>query len=211
MAARDVRVAVGSKNPVKVEGVRAAMEKVVADLPEAAPWPKVALTVSALGFDVESDVPAQPMGDAETRQGAINRARRAFEAFEVAEGCAPNYAVGVEGGLCEDPCLADHGVGMDGLSCMAWIAVFRPDGGQWGFGRSGAFALPPALTARVRSGMELGHAHDEFFATVNSKQAGGTVGLLTRGRVSRALYMEQTMTLALVPFFCPEYYFDYND
>jgi len=148
------------------------------------------------------------MGDRETRQGAINRAKKAAEAFAAEQGKAPDYAVGVEGGLCEDACFDEHGVGTNTLQCMAWISIYRPAEGRWGFGRSGAFPLPPALTQLVRQGMELGEAHDLYFSTVNSKQAGGTIGMLSKGRMSRAQYMQHTMMMALVPFVSSEHFTD---
>eukprot|EP00968_Pinguiococcus_pyrenoidosus_P020444 scaffold2393_cov267-Pinguiococcus_pyrenoidosus.AAC.27 len=133
---------------------------------------------------------------------------RAVEAFAAEQGKAPDYAVGVEGGLCEDACFDEHGVGTNTLQCMAWISIYRPAEGRWGFGRSGAFPLPPALTQLVRQGMELGEAHDLYFSTVNSKQAGGTIGMLSKGRMSRAQYMQHTMMMALVPFVSSEHFTD---
>lgn len=196
-------MAVGSTNPVKVDGVRSAFESCLADLGGEA--------VAAAGFPAASGVPDQPMGDRETRQGAINRARAAYEAHLAQEGAPPSFAVGVEGGLAEDACLSDHGCGSDAaLVCMAWIAILKVEAGgaeRWGFGRSGAFELPPKVTELVRGGMELGDADDLFFGRTNSKHGLGTVGVLTKGRVSRALYMEQTMHFALIPFLNEGIYF----
>lgn len=53
-----IRVAVGSKNPVKVNAAKRALEKVLASSPSAV---EVALEVQ--GFDVPSEVPDQPFGD----------------------------------------------------------------------------------------------------------------------------------------------------
>ncbi|WP_255196895.1 inosine/xanthosine triphosphatase [Halorarius litoreus] len=69
-----MHVAVGSRNPVKVAAVEAA-------LPEA--------EVEAVG--VESGVAEQPFGLAETVTGAENRARRALPGYAL--------AVGIEGGV----------------------------------------------------------------------------------------------------------------
>jgi non-canonical (house-cleaning) NTP pyrophosphatase len=48
--------------------------------------------------------------------------------------------------------------------------------------------------------MELGHADDLVFQAQNSKQQGGSVGLLTQGLITREAYYQQAMVLALIPF-----------
>jgi non-canonical (house-cleaning) NTP pyrophosphatase len=48
--------------------------------------------------------------------------------------------------------------------------------------------------------MELGHADDLVFQAQNSKQQGGSVGLLTHGLITREAYYQQAMVLALIPF-----------
>ncbi len=51
-----VRVAVGSKNPVKVKAVKQALESVLKTS-------TVQVQLEVQGFDVPSDVPNQPFGD----------------------------------------------------------------------------------------------------------------------------------------------------
>jgi non-canonical (house-cleaning) NTP pyrophosphatase len=75
----------------------------------------------------------QPFGDAETREGAINRAKAAYEAaYSVEnESMRPDFAVGLEGGLenhqfCQPIAQeqSDHQpVTPKELWCMAWIAI----------------------------------------------------------------------------------------
>ena len=46
-----------------------------------------------------SEVSEQPVGDAETRRGACNRAKHAYDAFKADHGGrAANYSIGLEGG-----------------------------------------------------------------------------------------------------------------
>ena len=71
-------VAVGSKNPVKVNSVRNAF---------AANFPGSDLEV--VGYSVPSGVDDQPWGDVQTRQGALNRAENALGAHCLAHGGAP--------------------------------------------------------------------------------------------------------------------------
>jgi inosine/xanthosine triphosphatase len=189
-------VAVGSTNPIKLNsslnGMRQAMPGVELD---------------GVGYSVSSGVSDQPMGDAETRLGAENRARSAFAAHMAATGGPPSYAVGLEGGVLIEAAEKTGEVGFGGnpsLQCFAWIAVF--DGKRMGCARTSAFALPPAICALVAAGMELGDADDKVFGSSNAKQAGGTVGHLTRGVIDRTLYYEQAVVLAFIPFHWPDLY-----
>eukprot|EP00312_Isochrysidales_sp_CCMP1244_P006521 CAMPEP_0196673322 /NCGR_PEP_ID=MMETSP1090-20130531/2883_1 /TAXON_ID=37098 /ORGANISM="Isochrysis sp, Strain CCMP1244" /LENGTH=382 /DNA_ID=CAMNT_0042011079 /DNA_START=1 /DNA_END=1149 /DNA_ORIENTATION=+ len=190
-------VAVGSKNPVKVNAVRAGF---------AAAFPLTALEVVA--YDVPSGVSDQPWGEAETRQGALNRAENCLGAHCLGHGGAmPDFAVGVEGGVAECSLSSLH-PGTPGLDscteCFAFLAVMRSPASEagvaWGVARTGSFALPPRLAALVKSGVELGDADDRVFGDSGSKRKGGTVGKLTRGLVDRTAYYEHAMHLALAPF-----------
>ena len=89
----DMRVAVGSENPVKV----AATERA---LPEAVTEP----------IDVESGVPEQPRGRDQTIAGARNRAEAALAATDAVLG------VGIEGGVARVE-------GTDGRFLIMWAAV----------------------------------------------------------------------------------------
>ena len=169
-----MRIAVASRNPVKVRAVEGAFRRVFAG--------------EALAFepvDVESGVADQPMSDDETRRGAGNRARRAREACPDAR-----FWVGLEGGI--------EVIG-DGFMAFAWMAVLGTDG-RIGEARTVTLPLPPAIKALVDDGLELGDANDRVFATVNSKQQGGAFGLLTNGIYTRESVYTEAVVAALVPF-----------
>jgi inosine/xanthosine triphosphatase len=136
------------------------------------------------GFSVPSGVPDQPVGCDQTLAGAMNRAKRLTDIAEA------DYFVGIEGGIETID---------DTLFANAWIVVFDRDG-NLGRGRSGSFPLPEQVKSLIDEGMELGHANDQVFGQSNSKQAGGAVGALTGGAVSRQALYEHAMLLALVPF-----------
>merc|ERR1712046_86782 len=188
MGRRDLgmRIAVGSTNPVKLDaafqGVKAALDPLD---PDATP--------TALGFAVSSGVPDQPWGDDQTRQGAVNRAKAAFQKFEAEHGACPDYAVGLEGGIAD---------GQGEMQAFAWMAVW--DGSRWGSARTATFPLPPQIRELVLGGMELGQADDQVFGSINSKQKGGTVGHLTRGVLDRTQYYVPAVTLAMVPLMWPD-------
>ena len=168
-----IRVVVASSNPVKIAATREGFERMFAGTPfEVTPC------------DVPSGVSSQPMSDAETRQGAANRAIAAR-----ARQPDANFWVGIEGGI---EALRGHYI------AFAWVVVHSS--GITGESRSGTFLLPSRVAALVDEGMELGHANDLVFGKHNSKQHAGAVGLLTDGVIDRAQLYEHAMQLALIPF-----------
>ena len=169
-----MRVAVASRNPVKLRAVEGAFRKVFAGEP-----------LEFVPAEVESGVSDQPMCDDETRRGAANRARNAREAEPDAR-----FWVGLEGGV---------DVIGDGLVAFAWMAVLGADG-RLGEARTVTLPLPPAIKALVDGGLELGDANDRVFSTVNSKQQGGAFGLLTNGIYTRESVYTEAVVAALVPF-----------
>lgn len=168
-----LQVIVGSKNPVKVGCTLEAFSLA---------FGKVGLVE---GVDALSDISAQPRSEEETLLGAKNRASHAK--FLVPKA---HYWVGIEGGVDEDP---------QGMYAFAWIYVLHRSG-KSSQSKTGTFYLPPEVVALIRDGMELGHADDLVFQAQNSKQQGGSVGLLTHGLITREAYYQQAMVLALIPF-----------
>ncbi len=73
-----VTIAVGSKNPVKFNSSISGATKALRTA-----------TVIGEGFNVASGVPDQPMGDDETKLGAINRAKNAYEEFSKTKNGLP--------------------------------------------------------------------------------------------------------------------------
>ena len=169
-----MQVIVASWNPVKVGAAREAFECL---FPES--------EIEVMSVDADSGVSDQPESDAETRQGARNRAMRASDAAPEAD-----FWVGLEGGV---------EVFDDQLLAFAWMAVKGRDG-NISEARSATLPLPPAVREFMDLGMELGEANDRVFATVNSKQGGGAYGLLTEGRYTRESIYTQTLIIALTPF-----------
>lgn len=170
---QSIWVVVASQNPVKLAAVRSGFEHMFAEF-----------TIEVQAVSVPSGVSHQPMSDAETLQGALNRARAARQQLPHAD-----YWAGVEGGVEEK----------DGtMSAFAWVVILSAEG--CGKARSATFDLPPALADLIRQGVELGEADDRLFGRKNSKQQNGAVGLLTGDVINRAAYYEQPVILALIPF-----------
>lgn len=174
-----LKLVVASHNPVKLQCVREGFARM---------FPGQSMRVVPVG--VPSGVSRQPVSDAETLQGALNRAQLARQAEPDGD-----YWFGIEGGVEE----------LDGgLAAFAWVVVLSS--GQCGQARSAAFFLPPRVAELVRQGVELGEADDIVFGRENSKQANGAVGLLTGDLIDRAAYYEHAVLLALIPFKNPALY-----
>lgn len=164
---------VASTNPVKIDATRKGLARL---------FPAEGFTVR--GIAVESGVSDQPMSDEETYQGALNRANKAALAVSDAD-----FWLGIEGGL------EDTGSVLQGF---AWVVVRGRE--RLGKSRTATFILPDEVAQLVRQGLELGHADDRVFNRDNSKQATGSVGILTDDALTRTTYYEQAVMLALVPF-----------
>ncbi len=183
-----VTIAVGSKNPVKISAARIGTARALCISLEE---------VVVEGFDVPSGVSDQPMSDGETKRGAIDRCKNAFDAYIKKHGISPNFAVGLEGGVAL--------TGDQDLECFAWMVVYN--GFIFGKARTGAFVLPPIIKDLiVIDKLELGEADDRVFKTVNSKHKGGSVGQFTNGVIDRTAYYEHAIILAYIPFNYPQLY-----
>jgi len=220
-ADRVLRIAVGTKNPCKVDAVTKALKQCIRDETDS----ETKVDIHIEGFAVESGVPDQPFGDQETVQGAKNRAKNAHEAYQKAHNVFPDLSFGLEGGLEWSPLLPDQN-GEKSLWCMAWMAIYgerkpllidamasreagvsQPDEKPiCSVAKTGSFMLPSALSDLVKEGMELGDADDKAFGRTNSKHGSGTVGVLTDGMIDRSAYYEHALILALVPWIRPDVY-----
>lgn len=173
-------VIVASKNPVKIQAARQGFTRM---------FPGE--TFAFQGLSAPSGVRDQPFTNAETLQGAYNRAQNARALSPQAD-----FWIGIEGGVDQSP--------EGGLVVFAWVVVLSGD--QVGKGQTGVFFLPPRVAELVHQGKELGEADDIVFGRTNSKQDNGAVGLLTGDVIVRAVYYEQAVILALIPFRNPELY-----
>lgn len=173
-----IKIAVASKNPVKLDAVREGLSVFLNEEYEL------------IGLSVSSDVSDQPMSDAETKLGALNRVKNAKQ-----KNPGYNFYIGIEGGVEETS---------SGLMAFAWIVI--SNGTKTGKARTASFFLPTRVAELVHQGMELGDADDIVFAKQNSKQQNGAVGLLTKDVITRkSLYMP-AVQMAFIPFLNPELY-----
>ncbi|MEA3338071.1 MAG: inosine/xanthosine triphosphatase [Chloroflexota bacterium] len=170
-------MAVGSLNPVKVSAVSA----VIGEL-----W--TAAEVAAVA--VVSGVRPQPISDHEMIAGALIRAGAARAALD------GDLGIGLEGGI---------QVSAWGYFLTGWVAVIDRAGRE-GIGSSGRILLPPILTEALEAGEELGPAMDRLVGLHDTRKGPGSVGILTRGLVSRRDAFRTATANAMAPFLRPEWY-----
>ena len=122
------------------------------------------------GRSIKSDVSNQPFGDEETREGALNRARKASASAQNVVG------IGLEGGV---------RLINDKLYICNWGALCLPDGCEFTAGGA-QIQLPDEIAHEVQSGKELGPVVDYYYHKQNTRHNEGAIGILTNGAVSRA-------------------------
>ena len=172
-----MRIAIGSTNAVKCKAVEAVLRPLYPD-------------TEFVSVNAPSGVPAQPVGDVQTRAGALNRARAALRQAEATLG------VGLEGGVQETEF---------GMMTTAWCAILSADG-RLGVGGNACVLLPEAVAERVRGGAELGEAMDWLTQRQDTKHQNGAIGILTDDLETRQSAYEVIVRLALAPFRRPHWY-----
>lgn len=167
-------VHVGSTNPVKIDAVREVFS-------ESGRFPAFNL----VSRDVATGVPEQPKSLDDTLRGAINRARRAFEACDL--------SVGIEDGLFAVPHT------QSGYMNVCACAIF--DGRRAHLGLASAFEYPPEVVRLViDEGLDVTQAFVKAGLSNNAKlgAAEGAIGVLTDGRLTRRAYAKQAVVMALI-------------
>ena len=173
-----MKIVGASKNPVKMDAVKEGLSSFITE------------EFELIDVSVESGVSDQPMSDAETLSGALNRVQEAINQYPDRD-----YYVGLEGGV------EQHGTG---LMAFAWMVI--SNGETAGKARTASFFLPPEVAKLVHDGMELGHADDIVFKKNNSKQQNGAIGLLTNDAITRKSLYLPAVQMAFIPFLNPELY-----
>lgn len=172
-----MKVAVGSTNPVKINAVRQAFQKV---------WPEKKWEV--VGVEVRSGVSNQPMSDEESIKGAKNRAKAAIKKTNA------EFGIGLEGGLHKT-----NGLWFD----TGWVVVIDKKG-TLGIGTSIRMQSPPVMMKYVKKGMELGEIDDMLFGVKNTKHKQGHFGLMSKGVLLREEAYQHGVISALTRFLHPK-------
>lgn len=178
MKEHPIKVVVGSRNPVKINAVKAAMTRLFTES-----------VIECIAVDAPSGVADQPMTATETRTGAINRVNycqqhHQADFFAAMEGGVDNFEYGP--------------------ATFAYVVI--ANNSRRSVGRSAILPLPPVVYQALVAGEELGLVMDRLFDTKNIKQKGGAIGLLTNGFATRESNYTQAIILAMTPFLHAELY-----
>lgn len=160
-----LNVAIASRNPAKIHAVSAILES-------------LQMNFELVPVDAGSGVSAQPFSLAETRQGAVNRARAALqENFDL--------AFGLEGGVYE----------LEGMLYLCnWGAMATKEGRV--YTAAGAqIPLPDGIATQLKNGRELGPVMDEYADEFGVREHKGAIGILTAGLIKRNEMFEHIVEL----------------
>lgn len=165
-------VALGSKNPTKVEGVRRAFAKY---------FPDVEVRV----VDSSSVAKAQPRGLEEMTAGATARAKFALSK------AGGDFGVGVEAGI-----FTIGDVYFDNQ-----VAAIADPTGKVSLGHSAGYMLPREDMEKLfKDGRELERWAEEVSGINEVGDKGGLVQHLTKGKMTRTELTEQCVVTALIPW-----------
>ncbi|MFX1300071.1 MAG: inosine/xanthosine triphosphatase [Promethearchaeota archaeon] len=173
-----MRVAVGSKNPVKLEAVNQAFVLYFDE-------------IEIVPVSVDSGVQPFPMSLQETLSGAQTRAQKAWEAVP-----SIDYAVGIEAGV----------FSIETYYLVQGFAAIRKDD-EMGVGCSVAFEVSPNLVAKIdpssdRSKLTI----EQLLGRSNIFQQEGVVGVLTQNQLTRTQILRDAVICALPRFLLPQYF-----
>lgn len=171
------RIAVGSTSPIKLRAVRMALSTLG--------WSEIEVQ----GCDVESGVPAQPVGPAETFTGALNRARRTLDAVHTTA-----IGIGVENGL-----VFMYGQWFD----IPFVVVQHRSIEKPFIAQGTGFPIPKWLAEKAVDGKcELGTAVQELaksYAGVDYLHEKDPMWFFSDGGIKRQDILSTTIQCALMP------------
>lgn len=162
-----MKIAIGTKNPTKVNAVKEAFSPYI--------------HAEFISTNVPSNVSAQPLTDLETLTGAINRAKNALEAEEA------DLGVGLEGGLIN----TDYGY----FLCN-WGAIYVKEQQPIVAGGA-RIVIPDEIGELVFSGRELGDVIDMYAKKENVRHNEGAIGIFTNGIVDRTKMFHELSSLLI--------------
>lgn len=177
-----MHIFVGSTNPVKINAAtNAASEQ----------WPDVVVE----GIKVGTGVDEQPKTDAETKQGAINRAKAVLKVgLEKGKVEGEVLGMGLEGGIEDD--------GKE-MWTTVWAAVVDQEG-TLGLAGGSRFLVPEEIASKIRAGGEMGFVASDLLSEKDPHRIRtneGLVGIVTDGFVDRTEEYANIAKLALGMWF----------
>ncbi len=181
-----IKIVVGSSNPVKIDAVQAAFQRLFG----------VFCELQVLGFACNSGIAPQPMSDNECVQGAINRAATALRLVPDAD-----YSIGVEAGLCR----ISYGGGR--WFDRTWVAILNKDSREEGLASSAGCLTPQYIVDRiVKDKSGLGCIMNDLLSRDDVAQKEGYVGVVTNNAVTREDVTQQAIMVASAIFINAQFF-----
>lgn len=175
-----IKIVVGSANPVKIDSVQAAFQRLFG----------VFFELQVLGFPCDSGIARQPMSDNECIEGAVNRAATALRLVPDAD-----YSVGVEAGLCR----VSYGGGRS--FDRTWVVILNKGGQEEGLGSSAGCLVPQHIVEQItKETSGLGRIMNKRLQRNDIAQKEGYVGVVTNGAVTREDVTQQAIMVASAIF-----------
>ena len=171
-----MKINIGSQNKTKVQAVIDTVKL----------YPKIFLNPEVIGLDIGLETFGHPKSLEEVVEGAIDRAKKAFQNCE--------YSFGIESGLFPVP----HS--NSGFMELQFCAIY--DGKKIYLGTAPAFEWPKKVTemilnniADASAALKMLHMteHEKVGATL-----GGAMGMLTDGRLTREEQIKTSIIAAMV-------------
>lgn len=168
-----MKILIGSKNPVKIQGAKLAFEQYFDD-------------VEVIGISVKSNVSEQPFDD-EILLGARNRVQN-LKNYAYENNIDADYYVSIESGI----------TGKLGFWINTNFALVVDKSGYESIGISEGFPIPNKYIEEIRQS-ELGTVMDRLSNVDNVKQKFGGVYVLTK-QLTREDLTKHAFTMALTQF-----------
>jgi inosine/xanthosine triphosphatase len=173
-----MRIVVGSQNPVKQNAVLQAFSQYYDE-------------VEVIPALVDSGVKPFPMSQAETLQGAINRAQSAQKMEPTTD-----FSVGIEGGL----------FSFNNTTYIQAIAAVMK-GSKISVARSVALEVAQAFVEKLDPTSDASKdIVDKLMGKTNLFQNEGVMGVLTQNRLTRTQILRDAVICALPRFLIPDFY-----
>jgi len=182
-------VAIASENKPKV----AACKKVFNDLKDEIGANE---RLSFLVKSIESGVADMPLSLDDLLTGAKNRTDKLSKILKN-ENRPADYYIGLEGGF-----FIKY---VDGntepvVFLESWVYASNGKKGYWG--SSGSIEVPAEISKEIlNSGKELGEVIDKKMNQTGIRSNEGTVGILTKNKITRQNFFESALLFALAPFY----------
>ncbi len=169
-----MKVAVASKNPVKVAAAKKAFEEYFPDE-----------TIEYVSLSTDSGVGKQPMNATETATGACRRAENARDS-------GADFAVGIEGGL-SVVTLDNQEYAFE----QTWACILDTKTGLSEIGSGPAYPLPHNVVVLIKQGKTLTDAMAIEYGTIDLGANDGFNGWLSNNKIDRTEASKIAVFLAL--------------